>query len=311
MERHARYVLVGVFSTAIIFAALIFIVWLGRTDFSRSYDEYRIVFDGPVRGLGEGGDVQFNGITMGRIQKIALDEHDPSRVITDIELRSGTPVRTSSVATMETQGISGVNIVQITAGSVQQPLLRKTSHENRPVIRSSADATSSLIPGGGKMVRSATETLDRINRLLSDRTIAELSATVHDVHLTTQEIAANRAMFGRAASTLAKLDSAASDIQVAAASVRGISEGDGRRAASDIADAAAELKLAIGQARGTLGRIDAQSEQISTTTLPDLDATMLSIQRAADSLDRLLREVRRDPKTLLGTAREKELELRP
>jgi phospholipid/cholesterol/gamma-HCH transport system substrate-binding protein len=314
MERHARYVLVGVSSVAILFAAMIFIIWLGRTDFSRSYDEYRIVFQGPVRGLTEGGDVQFNGITMGRIQAIALDEHDPSHVLTDIQLHAGTPVRADSVAMMETQGISGVNIIQITAGSIHRPLLRTVPHSGRPVIQSSTDsmaALSALFPGGGEMVRSATEALNRVNRLLSDRTITDLAATAHDVRLTAGAIAENREMFTRASSTLAKLDDAATDIQHAAASVRNIAEGDGRRAASDIAQTADDLKLAIRDARGTLERIDGQTQRISTTTLPNFDRTLTSIERAADSLDRLLREVRQNPRGILGRAGEKELELRP
>lgn len=314
MERHARYALVGLLSMVILFAAMIFIVWLGRTDFSRSYDEYRIVFDGPVRGLIEGGDVQFNGITMGRIQRISLDEHDPSHVFTDIEFRAGTPVRTDSVAIMETQGISGVNIIQVTAGSVHRPLLMKVPHSGRPVIKSSTDsltALSSLFPGGGEMVRSATETLDRINRLLSDRTITDLAQTARDVRLTTGAIAANREMFSHASSTLAKLDDAATDIQHTAASIRTIADGDGRRTVSDIAEAADELKLAIQDARRTLEMIDSQSQRISTTTLPNVDSTLGSIQRAADSLDRLLREVRRNPRGVLGRASEQELELRP
>src|SRR3546814_2520733 len=61
---------------------------------------------------------------------------------------------------------------------------------------------------------------------------------VQDLKLTTQELSANRAMFGHAASTLAKLDRAADDIERTAASARGIIDGDGRNAVAEVSGAA-------------------------------------------------------------------------
>ena len=40
------------------------------------------------------------------------------------------------------------------------------------------------------MVESATEALQRVNRLLSDQTIRDVGSAVHDLRLTTGEIAA-------------------------------------------------------------------------------------------------------------------------
>lgn len=105
MERHANYALVGAVSIILLSAALIFVVWLGGTRFGQTNDDYRVIFHGPVRGLSVGGEVQFNGIKMGQIQRITLDENDPNRVLTDIEIAHKTPVRIDSVASTETQGI--------------------------------------------------------------------------------------------------------------------------------------------------------------------------------------------------------------
>jgi phospholipid/cholesterol/gamma-HCH transport system substrate-binding protein len=305
MERHAHYALVGVISTAVLIAALIFVVWLGRMQFNEEHDRYRILFHGPVRGLSEGGEVQFNGIKVGQIQKIRLDPQDPNRVVTDVELTGGAPVRADSVATMETQGISGVSIIQISAGSPTQPLLKDVSHDRRPIIRSKANALASLLQGGGQMVQSATEALNRVNRVLSDRSIANVSVAIEGIRETSQSLAANRTMFDRANSAITKLDSAATDIQGAAASVRGLADGDGRRAFSDVSDAAHDLKLAVADARSTIKKLDKQSD----TTLPNINATMLSLQHAADSLDGLVRQIREDPRGTLMKPRGKEMEL--
>src|SRR3546814_17947755 len=68
------------------------------------------MFVGPVRGLSKGGEVQFNGIKVGQIQNIRLDEDDPNRVLTDIAVDRGTPVRVDSMASTEIQGISRVSV---------------------------------------------------------------------------------------------------------------------------------------------------------------------------------------------------------
>lgn len=309
MERHAHFALVGVISTLLVIAAFVFVVWLGRYQFDHQFDEYRIVFSGPVRGLSVGGEVQFSGIKVGTIQHIALDTADPNKVITDIRLDGETPVRVDSEATTELQGISGIDVVQISAGTPSKLLLRQVDRSKRPIIRSKPNALSSLLLGGGQMLETATEALTRVNRLLSDGNIANLTVAVRDIRSTTDALAANRAMFGDAAATLARLDRAATDIQGAAASVHQIANGDGRQAFTDISSAAGELKLAVHEARGTIARLDGQTGVVASTTIPDINATMRSLQDTADSLTGLVRAIRDDPRGTLTKPRGKELEL--
>ena len=215
MERHAHYALVGMISTLLLLAGFVFVIWLGQYQFDHQYDLYRIVFQGPVRGLSNGGEVQFNGIKIGEIQHISLDAADPNKVIMNIRADGGTPVRVDSEATTELQGISGIDVIQISAGTPSKPLLRDVDHSKRPTIRAKPNALSSLLLGGGQVLQSATEALGRVNRVLSDRNIANLTQAMRDLRETTHSLAAHQAMFN-------KLDHAASDLQASAASVRGI-----------------------------------------------------------------------------------------
>ena len=123
MEKNANYALVGLSSLILFIGLVIFIVWLARISFSQEYDLYDIVFDGPVRGLNQGGEVHFNGIKVGEVTKIALDRTNPSRVIARARVTSDVPIRVDSFATLEPQGITGVNYVQITAGTPSKPSL--------------------------------------------------------------------------------------------------------------------------------------------------------------------------------------------
>jgi phospholipid/cholesterol/gamma-HCH transport system substrate-binding protein len=309
MERHASYAIVGMVSTALFIVGIVFVVWLGGTRFGSADDQYQVIFHGPVRGLSVGSEVQFNGIKFGQIERIRLDERDPNRVITDIILTHGTPVRADSIASTESQGISGVSIVQISAGTPSKPLLRDTTRQKRPIIRSKTDSLSALLQGGGQMIESATNALDRVNRLLSDKNIATVGAMMQDVRLTTHELAANRAMFAHAASTLAKFDRTADDIQHTVASVRDITDTDGRKAFADISAAASDLRGTIAEARGAVANINTQSSTFGATTLPAINETMQSLQETSDSLHALIRQIRQNPRRALTKNSGKELEL--
>lgn len=309
MERHAHYALVGVISTLIVISAFVFTIWLGHFQFNHEFDQYRIIFAGPVRGLSVGGEVQFSGIKVGTIQHIALNSADPNKVITDIRVDSETPVRVDSVASTELQGISGIDVVQISAGTPSKAFLRQVDHSKRPIIPSKPNALSSLLLGGSEVLEKTTEALTRVNRLLSDANIANLTIAVRDIRSTTGALAANRAIFSDAAATLRKLDRAATDIQGAAASVHQIANGDGRRALANISSAAGELKLAVHEARGTITRLDGQTGVIASTTIPDMNATLHSLQNTAESLNGLVRAIHDDPRGILTKPGGKELEL--
>ena len=101
MEKDANYALVGL-STLLLFIGLVaFIVWLARVTFAQEYDLYNIVFQGPVRGISQGGEVHFNGIKVGEVTRIILDPSDPRRVIATARVTSTVPIRIDSFATRE------------------------------------------------------------------------------------------------------------------------------------------------------------------------------------------------------------------
>src|SRR4030095_384115 len=162
--KNANYALVGASSLILFVGLVIFVVWLARLQFTRDYDTYDILFQGPVRGLSQGGEVHFNGIKVGEVTKIALDRTNPSRVIARAKVTSDVPIRVDSYATLEPQGITGVNYVQITAGTPSKKLLKDTVPRGVvPRIRSERDTLSDLLAGGGNMVSRAVEALDRVN----------------------------------------------------------------------------------------------------------------------------------------------------
>ena len=81
METRAHHVLIGLFTLLVVGAALMFALWLGKSDADRQFEVYDIVFQEAVSGLSKGGTVEFNGIKIGDVVSLRLDPEDAHRVI--------------------------------------------------------------------------------------------------------------------------------------------------------------------------------------------------------------------------------------
>jgi len=156
----------------------------------------------------------------------------------------------------------------------------------------------------GKMGAAAKATLARVDRVLSDETIADVARSAHDLRLTADTLAAHRAMFGT-------IDHAAGDIASSAAGVRQIVHGDGHQAFADLAVAAHDLKDTVHAAHGVVSRFDGQSGVITATTIPRLNTTLDSVARAADSVHGLIRDIRNDPRAVVMKPKGRQQEIRP
>ena len=312
MEKNANYALVGL-STLVLFVGLvIFIVWLARLQLDRDYDVYDIVFQGPVRGLTQGGEVHFNGIKVGEVTKIGLDRTDPSRVIARARVSSDVPIRTDSFATLEPQGITGVNYVQISAGTPTRPLLKDTVPENKiPILRSQRSTLSDLLEGGGTVLSRTIEALDRVNRVLSDQNIKTFTAALSDAQAVTAELRERKAIIADAQQALQSMDRAIVEVERLAASSRNLVDTDGRRTLANLADAAQEAKAAAADTRSMISRLEGPTSDFATNGLPQITQSVIQLQETAASLQRLVEDVQRNPRGAIGKAPARELEVEP
>ena len=312
MERNANYALVG-FASLVLFVGLAaFVLWLAQVRFARDYDLYDIVFDGPVRGISQGGEVHFNGIKVGEVQRIALDRDNASRVIARIKVTSDVPIKTDSFATLEPQGVTGVNVVQITAGTRARPFLKDvTPHGQVPVIRSQKSTLSDLIEGGGTVLQRSIEALDRVNRILSDQNIQQVTGMLSDIHAVTSAVKDHKQIIADADKALQGRVHVLQRANRLTEHADGLLEGDGKRALANLADATQSLKDTSQKAQALLGKLEGPTTDFATNGLPQLSAAIGSLQTATESLNRVLDEAERSPGALISKPPAKEIEVKP
>jgi phospholipid/cholesterol/gamma-HCH transport system substrate-binding protein len=312
MERKANYALVGFSTLILILAAIAFVIWLSQFQFNRDFDLYDIKFVGPVNGLTQGGEARFNGIKVGEVTDIALDHRDPSLVVARIQIKSDVPIKTDSFATLEPQNITGVSFVQIAAGSKEAKLLKEVTPRGQvPVLRSQQSTLSNLLEGGGTLLARAVEALDRVNRVLSDKNITTFNATLSDVNVVSAELRDQRAMLGDARSALQSIDKAAVNVQDLVKHTQTLVDTDGKKTLSNAAAAADELRQTAADARALVASLKTPTTDFATNGLPQLQSAIISLQGAAESLERLANEIESSPRALISKEPSKEIKVKP
>ena len=312
MERNANYALVGVASLLIFLGLMGFSFWLARFEFTKQYDLYDIYFAGPVRGISEGGEVHFNGIKVGEVTRIALDPQNTANVVATVRVTSDVPIRTDSYATLEPQGITGVNYIQIIAGTNGKPLLKSTvPYGVRPVLRSRSSALSDLLQGSGTVLAATVEALNRVNRLMSDENIRSLSSTMRNVEVVTAELRARKSAIQDADNAVKSIDQAAQSLKQLTETSQQMLGGDGKRALHDVADAAGEIKATATEAHTLIAKLQGPTGDFAATGLPQLTQAAASLQQTADSLNRLVNEIEQDPQVLVSKPAAKEVQVKP
>jgi phospholipid/cholesterol/gamma-HCH transport system substrate-binding protein len=312
MERNANYALVGLISAIVFVGLVVFVVWLAGNGFSRSLDTYDIVFKGPVRGLSKGGEVDFNGIKVGEVSRIYLDPRDATMVIAEARVSSDVPIRQDSMATLEPQGITGVNYVQIGAGTPSKPLLKDVTPAGMtPVIHTRTDALTSLLAGGGGIVQKAGETLDRVNQVLSDQNIKTIGDSLTNIKTVTGELAKRKAIIADAEKTIQDADAAVNQVNDLAKSGDNLINGDGKQSFAKLSDAATQVEAAAKSLKAMTDSLKGPTTRFATTALPQVSGAISSLRRAADQVNQMVGQIRNNPRGFVAKPPAKQVEVKP
>lgn len=114
---------VGLFVTLSFFLFAAAILWLAGSRFLQPVDTYTIYFTRSVSGLLPGAVVEYQGVTVGKVETLHLTAETPPRAQVVIALQPGTPVRRNTIAHLVGSFVTGIRFVQLEGGSADVPLL--------------------------------------------------------------------------------------------------------------------------------------------------------------------------------------------
>jgi len=118
MASKAKKVRLGIFILVSSVLLLILIGFFTAKRLFESTDTYYVGYENvSVSGLEVGTPVKYMGINVGSIADIFIDPDDVNRIIVELSLREGTPVKSDATADIVSMGITGLKTIEIRGGS--------------------------------------------------------------------------------------------------------------------------------------------------------------------------------------------------
>jgi phospholipid/cholesterol/gamma-HCH transport system substrate-binding protein len=158
METRANFVLIGTFTLAVIAAAFGFILWFQNLHSAKLRSPLRIVFEGSASGLRNGGSVNFNGIRVGEVVSVKID--NPKRVVALAMVENNAPIRKDTLVGLEFQGLTGVSAISLKGGDEAAPTV-PLDKDGVPVLTADPDSVQDI----SQAIKS---TLQNVNRIVSE-----------------------------------------------------------------------------------------------------------------------------------------------
>jgi phospholipid/cholesterol/gamma-HCH transport system substrate-binding protein len=306
MERQAHYAVVGLVTFVLFICLVAFTFWFVKFDFNESYGIYDVEFNTPVDGLTKGAEVHFNGIKVGEVTDLRLGNANTHQVFARVQLDAGTPIRSDSIASLEPQGVTGLYYMQISPGSAKAPLLKHNPDAPPPIIHSEESALSKLLQGSGSVIENTYESLNRVNRLLSDDNIKTFSQSLDNLQAITADLRSRKQILDDAHEAIVSASQAADAVTQLANTTNGTIGNNVPQSLNKINAAADKLAVAADNFSKATASIQAPFDTVQKTTLPELQESMDNLNDASRSLKQLVDEVHSDPRGMISKPAAKE-----
>lgn len=264
METRANYVLIGAFALAGFLGVLAFLLWFAQFELDRQFDYYDVRFSS-VSGLSRASEVRFSGLPVGQVVDVRLSPDLDGTVMVRLEVQGDTPVRTDSVATIESMGVTGVSYVGITSGDAESPLLMEEG-AGIPEIEAGRSVLQSLTEDAPRIIEEAVNVMENVGQLLNEENQQKVQQILDNLEQSSGEIEAALSEFSGVSRTIAT-------------------------ATDDIAAFTGQLNPVVTAVEGTLGNLDTTLEALTSlsgrieTSLDVADDALQSGRGALDAAE--------------------------
>src|SRR5947209_19802514 len=258
METRANYVLIGSFTLAVFAAAIGFVLWFQSLHTAKQRTPLRIVFEGPAAGLRNGGSVNFNGIRVGEVISVKLD--NPRRVVALAMVENNAPLRKDTLVGLEFQGLTGVAAISLKGGEETAPPV-PVDEDGVPTLTADPNALQDV-------TEAIRGTLQNINRVVADNQEA-VKNSLRNLETFTSSLARNSEKIDNVMLKVDGIVGRADNLMLGLNTLTGGKEGG-------------ELLLAVKSIRELAEDFDKRSGALMT----DGRRTLGDISRAVNNLDR-------------------------
>jgi phospholipid/cholesterol/gamma-HCH transport system substrate-binding protein len=153
MKMRSSNLMIGTTTVAILAIGLIGFLGARKIHTISQESRMRIVFEGgSASGLRRGGNVNFDGVLIGEVVSLRLD--NPRKVVAEVRVDKSAPIRKDTVVGLEFQGLTGIAAISLIGGESPDPPV-PSEKDGIPTL--SADLSE---------IQSLRDTLHSVDRIL-------------------------------------------------------------------------------------------------------------------------------------------------
>jgi phospholipid/cholesterol/gamma-HCH transport system substrate-binding protein len=296
MEARVNFVVVGIFVIVLSTSLIAGVLWLSSGKYyRRSYDVYQTYMTESVSGLNLDAPVQYQGVDVGRVRKIALAPDNVEQVQLTLDVNRGTPIKEDTVAMLRTQGLTGIAFVELMAGHRDAAPLRAKPGEQYPVIRSGLSLMSRLESSATVLLASVNRASEAVSALIDEENRRAIKKSLADLEVITHTLAV------RSATIDAGLANAAHTMENTARFTAQLPQLVQRveRSAEAFDRMASQMAGAGASVSGTLDGARPEVQRFASETLPDVRELVAELRELTGSLRRVSGELEENPGILV------------
>jgi phospholipid/cholesterol/gamma-HCH transport system substrate-binding protein len=296
METKVNFALVGIFVLVFGTALIGGVLWLSSGKYyAQSYATYRTYMSESVAGLNLNAPVKYRGVDVGLVRSIALNPANMEEVQLTLAISRGTPVKEDTIAILQTQGLTGIAYVELTAGRKDSPPLTARPGEEYPVIKSGPSLLTRLDTAVTALMANLTRATDNFNALLDESNRREIASTLHDLATVSRTLAARSPAIDKGLADAARtMENAAKFTDDLPRLVQRI-----ERSADRLDNMADAVARAGGDASQTLDSTRTDLQQFTSEGLPEVRELVAELRELTSTLRRVGGDVERNPSTLV------------
>lgn len=307
METRANYIAIGLFTLLAFAMAFGFIYWLVRYNETGEARLVELVIPGNAGGLTKGNGVLFNGLRVGSVVSVKLNQDDPKNVYAVLKVNSQTPLREDTRVTIASQPLTGLSNVSLVGGSPDKDLILQ--RDVIPPLIAKKSSLNDTLEAAAQIVDLAGETLERVDQMVRTNETA-INKTFSNVEAFSTALANNAegidtflANFGKASESIGALsvtlDGVSKNVNAIIAAVEPerikntLANVD--KITSDLARNSGEIDIIITDAKKTVNDISGFAKGLNNTATAlngaQLARTLTNVETFSDNLNKTLVKV--------------------
>jgi phospholipid/cholesterol/gamma-HCH transport system substrate-binding protein len=188
METNIRYTVVGAFVIILMTAIVIAIIWLSSGFSFEEYKTYKIYMKESVSGLNPESSVEFNGVDVGNITNMEINQKNPRIVEVWIDVKKNTPITVDTFATLSIRGITGLAYIALQDKGTNVTPLVETPGEQYPVIKTAPSILVRMDIAMTKLSESLQQMSVSLQALLSKENLAMVKKILNNSATASQQL---------------------------------------------------------------------------------------------------------------------------